>query len=278
MAGSDFVHGAVERGTAAMDQFYTNPALAAALAHEVACRWPDPDTLFIEPSAGTGAFLRPLQQLSRQVWAIDADPKFPGIHRGDFLKSILQAGAERPVVTIGNPPFGKNASLAVRFFNHAALICGEIAFIVPRTFRKESLQRRLDRKFHLVVDRDVPRNAFIFEGHAHDVPCAWQIWERRACERPAPSPPDMDHLISFTNEPAKADFAVRRVGFYAGRVHTSGLDQLSRTTHYFVREHTHGVAAFMRHCDWAPVATQTVGVRSLSKSEIAQKLSEFCNG
>ena len=257
-----------------MDQFYTHPDLAIRYVGEIAARWPESNTLFVEPSAGSGSFVRPLRALSRNVWAMDIDPKESGIQRGNFLNSRLCTGGNGGVVVIGNPPFGKNASLAVRFFNHAAPICDEIAFILPRTFRKESLQKRLDRNFHLVRDENVPPNAFIFEGRKHDVPCAWQIWVKRPCERAIPLVPNIDHLLRFTKLSSEADFAVRRVGFYAGRIVTKGLNLLSPTTHYFIQEITEGVANAMREIDWVSVSAQTSGVRSLSKSEIARKLSE----
>ena len=39
-----------------LDQFYTRPELAAAYIAEVLDRWRDPEVLFVEPSAGAGAF------------------------------------------------------------------------------------------------------------------------------------------------------------------------------------------------------------------------------
>lgn len=225
---------------------------------EVANRWKDPGVLFVEPSAGTGAFIKPLKNAGRKVKAIDIDPQAPGILRRDFLEiTNIFSGNHSKIVVIGNPPFGKNACIAVRFFNRAADFADEIAFIVPRTFRKRSIQNlRL--------------------GEPHHVPCAWQVWNRRTVERTMPSPPSVDHLIDYTT-PRFADFAMRRVGFYAGRVHTKNLRSLSQTTHYFLREKVCGVIEALRQVKWTDVASQTAGVRSLSKAEIAFKLSKVCH-
>ncbi len=258
----------------ALDQFYTRPELAEIYIAEMLSRWSDPGVLFVEPSAGTGAFLKPLMDAGRKVRAVDIDPQAPDIQCMDFLQAeSVFDGEHSAIVVVGNPPFGKNAGTAVRFFNRAASRADEIAFIVPRTFRKISVQRRLHSSFHLSEDGDVERFAFLRSGNPHDVPCAWQIWTRQSMKRLVPHPPSVDHLIDYTT-PWFADFAMRRVGFYAGRVVTGNLMSLSQTTHYFMREMADGVIDTLRRINWTEVSAQTVGVRSLSKTEIAFNLSE----
>jgi len=259
-----------------LDQFYTRPDLAEVYVDQVIGRWHDPDVLFVEPSAGTGAFVRPLAKAGRKVRALDIDPRSPDMRRMDFLVSgqaDVFEGTHSAIVTIGNPPFGRNAGLAVGFFNHAARYSDEIAFIVPRTFRKMSLQKRLHGSFHLSEDQDVEHQAFIHRGQPHDVPCAWQIWTRRPMARPMVETPSVGHLIEYT-KPHEAGFAMRRVGFHAGRIITTGLPSLSRTTHYFMRELADGVIDALCGVTWSDIAGQTAGVRSLSKAEIAFKLNE----
>jgi len=156
----------------------------------------------------------------------------------------------------------------------AARYADEIAFILPRTFRKTGLHRRLHPQFHLTDDMDVGRNSFMRFGNVHDVPCVWQIWTRKTVERPDPPVPDVSHLMKYVT-PETADFAIRRVGYYAGRVVTSGVCHLSRTTHYFVREMVDGVIDVLRDVDWSDIVSRTVGVRSLSKTEIAFMLERM---
>lgn len=240
-------------------------------------RWNDSDVLFVEPSAGTGAFLHPLQCAERKVKAVDVDPQSLFVERMDFLTAEeIFDGDHSAIVVLGNPPFGKNACMAVKFFNKAAIYADEISFIVPRTFRKRSLQRRLHPKFHLFKDRDVEPNAFIRLGNPYDVPCAWQVWKRFNQDRLLLKPPSVEHLITYTT-PGNADFAMRRVGFYAGRVVTENILSLSVTTHYFISELTEGVVDSLKEINWTDLASQTVGVRSLSKVEIAFKLYEAIN-
>ena len=257
-----------------LDEFYTRPDLAEKFAKEVSRLNKNKEVLFVEPSAGNGSFLKPLMQLSRKVRALDINPKLKGIKQGDFLKTHkLFTGKHPKIVVIGNPPFGKNASLAVKFFNQAAKHADVIAFVLPRTFRKASLQSRLHKNFHLIKDEDLPYNSFIKDGKPHDVPCAWQIWERKLFVREKPNVPNISHLIQYTSQ-NKAEFAMRRVGFYAGKIITDRINSLSITSHYFMRAKNRDVIRKLQNINWLDVVTQTSGVRSLSKSEIAIKLSQ----
>lgn len=257
-----------------LDQFYTHPELARSYIKQLLLRWPGFHVLFVEPAAGSGAFMRPLLASKRNVRAMDLDPQAEHIEAVDFLQTDrVLSGDHQAIVVVGNPPFGKNACMAVKFFNHAANYADEIAFIVPRSFRKRSIQKRLNLNFHLAADEDVKPYAFVLNGRPHDVPCAWQIWTRQNKLRIVPTPPKVDHLIQYT-KPKQASFAMRRVGFYAGKISTSNILALSATTHYFIKDVTQGVIDIMRHIDWQDLASQTAGVRSLAKSDIAFRLHE----
>ena len=257
-----------------LDEFYTRPDLAEKFAFEVTSRYKNKDALFVEPSAGNGSFLKPLTKLAQKVRALDINPKLKGIKKGNFLLNHkLFSGKHQKIIVIGNPPFGKNASMAVQFFNHAAKKADVIAFVLPRTFRKASLQNRLHRNFHLILDEDLPYNSFTKNGKPHDVPCAWQIWERKPVLRETPEVPNISHLIQFTSQ-NQAEFAMRRVGYYAGKIITNGISSLSITSHYFMRAKNREVIQRLQEINWLDVVSQTSGVRSLSKSEIAYKLSQ----
>ena len=257
-----------------LDQYYTNPKIAQGYVDEIIARWKDRDVLFIEPSAGEGAFSIPLLQSGFDVRAVDIEPMADHIGRVDYLNSHdLFKTNHSSIVVIGNPPFGKNSSTAVRFFNHSASYANEIAFILPRTFRKMSIQNRLHEKFHLVSDSDVEKGAFLLNGIPYDVPCTWQIWDRKQTNRVIDPIPCVNHLLVYTDK-QNASFAMRRVGFYAGRIIEQGIRNLSQSTHYFMRDLKSDVIEVLRSINWTDIAKQTAGVRSLSKSEIAYKLNE----
>ena len=247
------------------DQFYTDPKIAQAcigFAHDQLAHLEIERT--IEPSAGAGAFSN---HLGQACTAIDIDPRHKDILKADFLTWQPDASGSKPLV-IGNPPFGKNASLAVRFFNHAAGFAEAIAFIVPKSFRKASIQARLDRNFHLVASMPLPETAFLFEGRPYAVPCEFQVWKRRdetrEILRPIRSHPDFEFC---TRE--EADFAVQRVGANAGRI--KDIDRAgSKNSHYFIRAtgSPSALRALFEQLDFDAFRLNTGGVPSVSKAEL----------
>lgn len=242
---------------ARLDQYYTDPVVAAQL-YAFFQRHFDVSTLRpIEPSAGAGAFFRLMPPGSL---AFDVDPRYPGVRTVDFLSARIPRSAR--TAFLGNPPFGRNASMAVRFFNHAAPQAAVIAFIMPRSVRKASIENRLDRDFHLVAEVDVPADAFLFRGMPYDVPAVFQIWERRA-ERRALRKVETTHPDFEFTTPDDADFAIQRVGARAGRIHHDF--GMSPSSHHFIKG---DVEAIMAELDFGRVARDVAGNPSLSKSEI----------
>ena len=249
------------------DQYYTHEDIAA-YCYKICSNYFDPTAfLMVEPSAGTGSFFKLLPPGSL---AYDVEPKYHGIQIADFLEVILENN--RPIAVIGNPPFGKNASMAVKFFNHSAWQSEIVAMILPRTFRKASIQNRLNLNFHLICDVTLPENAFLFRSKPYNVPAVFQIWERRDVER-AQWPVDTTHPDFEFTTPAKADFAIQRVGAQAGRVHLNF--KLSPQSHYFIRAKVNNVKATMEKLDFKSVAGNTVGNPSLSKSEIVALYCDY---
>ncbi len=142
---------------AELDQIFTTDEVARDLLDFVIRRYGSHQHLFIEPSAGLGAFLK---HMPASKIGIELDCKIPGLLAADFL--TVSVHCTPPIIVVGNPPFGKNSSMAVDFFNHAARMADVIAFVLPLTFRKASIQNRLHEKFHLVDEVDVPALAFTF--------------------------------------------------------------------------------------------------------------------
>ena len=109
-----------------MDQFYTNEDVSI-----------ESYDIQLEPSAGTGSFYK-LMNPQKRI-GLDIEPKYNGIIKQDFL--IYNPDASKSYICIGNPPFGKVSSLAIRFFNKCAQFSDVIAFIIPRTFNKVSVYK-----------------------------------------------------------------------------------------------------------------------------------------
>ena len=245
----------------ALDCFYTKPAivqlcLTTLQAHTGA------GALWLEPSAGTGEFLR---RLPTPRLGLDVRPAGPEILMQDFL-TWHPPGDAPAIVVVGNPPFGKNAQQAVNFFNHAAKFARTIAMIFPRTFKKPSVLNRLARPFALAQELALPPNAFIFAGKDYSVPCVFQIWQRTAALRPLVHLPRQHPDFEFTT-PAGADFAVQRVGAHAGRI-KHDFAAVSPNSHYYIKAHTAGVAAQFARLRYDDFRLNTAGNPSLAKGEL----------
>ena len=216
-----------------LDQYYTQPHIAEncmkRLKVILGASELFNDSVFLEPSAGTGAFIEATKKIfgERKIKAFDIEPKHYLIEKKNFLEVDLKD--YKNIVTIGNPPFGNRASLAVDFFNKAAECSSIIAFIVPVQFRKWSVQSKLDKNFMLLYEEILPTNSFVFNNKEFSARCCFQIWskvhldgyvDKRIKEKPKTTHPDFE-LYQYNNTPEARkyfdypwDFCVPRQGYY----------------------------------------------------------------
>ena len=162
-----------------LDKFYTNVDYAKKCIDKLFELYDKSEfNLVIEPSAGNGSFFNQLDFADKI--GIDILPgeslHDTNIIKMDFFEYKPHEDATN-ILVIGNPPFGRVSSIAIKFFNHAALFADFIAFIIPRTFRKLSVQNRLNNRFHLMYDEDVPIKPCIFTPKM-TVKCCFQIWKK----------------------------------------------------------------------------------------------------
>lgn len=269
----------------ALDQFYTDRPLASALTgvllkHVQQAGGKAEGFRFLEPSAGEGAFLDALADLAPAVEQVgcDLDPKHPAVVEQDFF--AWEAPAGKPWVVFGNPPFGKNAALAIQFFNRAAAFATTIAFIVPRTFEKVSVKNRLDSRFALVSEVAIAPLSFHHEGERVPVPCVFQIWQRLpdGQHRPQVATPTTHPDFRFLKLPEGAAFAFQRVGAAAGRTKALDAKNLAPPSHYFLapRAGLSGevLRATLDAIDWQPIKERTAGNPSISKAELIEAYVE----
>lgn len=260
-----------------LDQFYTHPDVAAACMGHVRDKVVGDFSLWIEPSAGTGAFLD-LLPYPRMGLDLDKERRHPEIEPGiDFLEWREWRQLPKPVVTVGNPPFGRNASLALKFMNKAMLFSDHVCMILPRTFEKEAMQAKIDKRFKLVETYAIAPFSFVHEGKPYDVPCCFQIWSRlpEGVHRE-----DDDRYLkhsgfSFVENHEEAHFAFQRVGAKAGHVSEEGLGK-SWKSHYFLRANdvtdikSRKLMAILRSIDWTEVRARTAGNPSIGKAELVK--------
>jgi predicted RNA methylase len=234
-----------------LDKFYTNPNIAEKCLNilETYYSW-EKWSLVIEPSAGNGSFFTRIK--AKNKIGIDIEPEHSEIIKKDFFDyqppvlSVLpvsQTSYKGDILVVGNPPFGKVSSLAINFFNHASKWANVIAFIIPRTFRRISVQNRLNKNFHLIHDEEIPIGSFT---PSMSVKCCFQIWERKNTERQMidlkTSHNDWEFL-SFgpkdeNNQPTppiRPDFAIRAYGGKCGEIVQENLQNLRPKSWHWIK-------------------------------------------
>lgn len=200
--------------------------------------------LIIEPSAGNGSFYDQIECKSDKI-GLDIMPENENVIKKDFFDFIPDTKKYINILTIGNPPFGRVSSIAVKFFNHASNWSKVISFIIPKTFRKTSIQNRLNPYFHLVHDSDIPDNPCSFEPRMN-VKCCFQIWIKKD-EKRDKIILDKEHshwtFLPYgpkdeKNQPTPpkgADFALRAYGGKCGQILTTNLEILRPKSWHFIK-------------------------------------------
>jgi predicted RNA methylase len=190
--------------------------------------------LIIEPSAGNGSFILPIKSLSRNVMFFDIKPNDSRIKKIDFLKisEDVFTDYDKMIHVIGNPPFGFKGSLAIKFIKKACEFCDSFSFILPKSFAKASMQVSVPSYFHLKHSSVLPANSFEYKGQDYDIPCVFQIWEKRGYKRKKIEKPKANGY-SFVGTAEGADFAIRRVGSLAGKITYTNLVNKNINSHNF---------------------------------------------
>jgi hypothetical protein len=227
--------------------------------------------LIIEPSAGGGAFIKPIKQLSDNYKFYDIEPDHDEIEQQDYLS--LDTTNLQNCHVIGNPPFGRQASLARQFITKSCTFCKSLSFILPKSFKKDSMQKTFPLNFHLVLEVDIPSNAFSVSGVDHDVPCIFQIWEKKdknRKEKPILKPDGYE----FVKKNENPDLSFRRVGVYAGKL-TDEIDDKSEQSHYFIKLKSYSKEEFLQKYEKIIFeGDNTVGPKSISKQELMFEINE----
>jgi hypothetical protein len=255
------------------DQFYTKESKAKLCVDVLLQHVPESlEWLWVEPSAGKGAFLLSVPSSVSKV-GIDIDPKHASIHQADFLQWAPPSNSK--IVVFGNPPFGRQSSLAKAFIKKAATFADCIAFILPRSFKKPSMNRAFPPNFHLIYTMEMESKSFEVNGDDYSVPCVFQIWQKKDTERVIEKPASEEpYHFTYKKVTDTYHLAIRRVGGKAG---TAFLPPgtFNAQTHYYIslQEPQHATEIrdnFNKH----NFPSNTTGPRSLSKSEITRVLNQ----
>jgi predicted RNA methylase len=235
------------------------------------------DHPFLEPAGGTGAFINAAYGHGfTKIISYDIEPKHPMVLKADFLNTTLDV---KNVITVSNPPFGRNNSLSVKFFNHAAKNSHCITFIVPRSWRKWSVINKLDPTFRLIRDDDLTINYVDDQGtdnySGNNLKTCVQYWVRTNVNR---SPIDVVNMnivekVSYED----ADVALTIFGYGCGNVDTN-FERKPNTTKMFLRlNHSRALEA-LNNITYKQFSERTAYTQALSFKEINYLLNEYIFG
>ena len=254
-----------------LDKFYTEAAYADRC---VKCFMKyvtiKQDDLIIEPGAGTGSFIPSIKSRHLNSRFYDIEPEGAEIIKQDFLLLDTTPFTEKCVHVIGNPPFGNQSSMAIKFIKKSCEFARSISFILPQSFKKESMMSKFEKHFHLIFEEDVPPNSFLVNGNTHDVPCVFQIWIKTELTRikierqPAAG-------FEFVKIDESPDISFRRVGVYAGKIEAD--TNKSEQSHYFIKfTNNLPLCENLNKLKAVKFDFNTVGLISISKLEV---INEF---
>lgn len=164
-----------------LDRFYTNIDIAShcidILTDAIGESLLD---YVVEPSAGSGSFSTLLRARGSHVTAFDIVPTGEWIIDEDFL-SVTPEDTDSVTVFVGNPPFGERSATAKRFIAKCIELGADvIAFVLPNTFNKLTMQRVFPSGWRLVSATRLPKDSFHTpDGDGYGVPTSFFIWTTR---------------------------------------------------------------------------------------------------
>lgn len=261
-----------------IDKFYTTNSLVCECIKYIKLHLKiEKEDLIIEPSAGNGSFIEGIKTLSDNNVFYDIEPEHKNIIKQDFLEldfTIYNKNFKK-IHFIGNPPFGKQSSTAIKFIKKCCLVGNSISFILPKSFKKESMQKHFDNYFHLIFEMDIKENSFLLNSEVCDVPCVFQIWERKNTKRILPTKmiPTNYKFVKISECP---DISFRRVGVYAGKISTETKDK-NVQSHYFIKfTNDKSLEENIKLLsDLKFEFNNTVGPKSISKTELIKEFNKF---
>lgn len=256
------------------EQFYTPIELAQTLVGDVeAVLGSLEGKIVLEPAGGTGSFIEAAYVNGvQEVISFDIEPLHEAVSLGSFLDQQL---TQQNLITISNPPFGRNNALSVPFFNHAAKVSDAICFIVPRSWRKWSVTNRLDLNFDLAFDKDIDIDYVDSTGELISdksrLATCFQIWKRTTTPRVPVKIKDMGVIEKVS--PELADVSLTIFGYGCGNL-KQDFERVPNTTQLFLKLNHPEAKAALQSVDFSKFYKSTAYTEALSIQEINYLLNE----
>ncbi len=263
-----------------IDKYYTKSIIAKECINIIKKKINiNKSDLIIEPSAGNGSFVSFIKMLSNNYRFYDIEPEVEIINneiiKQDFLElDYIQIKQEyKKIHIIGNPPFGRQSSLAIKFIKRCCEFADSISFILPKSFKKDSMKKKFKKNYHLIYENDIKENSFLVNGIESNVPCVFQIWQYKNDIR--------DEIINvepinykFVKKKDNPDISFRRIGINAGIISNDIFDK-SEQSHYFIKFINNKTINIEKLKEIKFDFNNTVGPKSISKQELIKEFNKF---
>ena len=261
-----------------IDKFYTKKEVAMYcinLFKEYVA--PNNDDLIIEPSAGNGAFIDAIKSLKCNYEFYDLEPANDEIVKQDYLlynNNNNNNNNTQKIHIVGNPPFGRQSSLAIKFIKKSCHFGASISFILPKSFKKDSLKKTFPANFHMLYEIDLPEKSFLVNGEEYNVPCIFQIWVKKTYNREVSKKLEPNNFI-FVEKTNNPSISIRRVGVNAGTIDVNSANK-SVQSHYFIR--FTNTNSLEKNIDLLKSivydSNNTVGPKSIGKQELIKEFNK----
>jgi hypothetical protein len=267
------------------EQYYTRPEVVEICIKEVQKVVNLDGRIILEPAGGTGEFIEGFRKAGikdENILSYDIEPKHDLVLLSNFLE--VKTFPATNMISITNPPFGRMSSLAVDFFNASADNCDYICYIIPKSWRKWTTKNRLDPRFHLVSDIDLPKNCFYLpdeqETKKNVLETVFQIWEKRSEKRQKIKVPNHGLVKKIKPDKNKiikgANFSMVVFGHSCGKCQDITAPEVSyKTTTMYFHIEKEEVKEALKKINFSQFYNNVAYVQALSIEEINFKLNEF---
>ena len=267
-----------------IDKFYTKKHIALKCIEKIFSYLNLNDSIVIEPSAGDGAFSDILITKQKDFYfslkSYDIKPGNDNIIEKDFLSKEMEnilKNIKKDIHFIGNPPFGRQSSLAKKFIKICCKYGKSISFILPKSFKKPSMYNSFNNYFHKIYEIELEPNSFLLDNKNKDVPCIFQIWIKKNVKREIIKKINPEGF-EYIKDKNSANIALRRVGVYAGNLIINDFDNLSEQSHHFIKFDTNiniddFKDEYLKHNFTGK--DDTVGPKSINKTEFNKVINSI---
>lgn len=287
-----------------LDKFYTNPLITDELTKILFGMFnflgkKSDNYIFIEPSAGSGNFVKSLLKLNvnkDNIFAYDIDPCDESVTKKDFFKvNLKNIKKNKTLIAIGNPPFGKKGKLALKFLNKLLKHCDIVALILPKTFDRYSIQKYVNHNAKLLYSNDLKSNIFLVNDKEYNVNCVFQIWankkiktfitDQRLRENNFKSIEGLNLYIHnntketlkfFNKDKYNWNFAVHRQGYYDYSLKITNPDHLIKNRQYlFISSNDSFILEILNKINFSELSRKNTTTLGFSNTDLIKEIYEF---